>query len=154
MVKVENLALLARFMNQVATIQMIPEGGREGCGSIKQYLENGLDFDQYEPYYSDDKRELDEHINISPLARSPRRKSQEITGNTYNPKSQDACYLCWDMGNKMHKCRLGLKRNQSRSRGRLSPGGDTVPMRHLESDRDTSTSRNRHKFLGRGNSAP
>ncbi|KAI3447422.1 hypothetical protein Pfo_004087 [Paulownia fortunei] len=123
--------------------------------SNENYSENGLEFDRYEPYHSDGKKELDEHQHISPLVGSPSiRKSKDRTGNTYNRKSQKNCYICGEVGHKMSKCPLELKRHMSRFRGRLHPSGDTVPLRSQESDREPSTSRNRWRLLGREGSPP
>lgn len=121
--------------------------------SNENYLEIGMEFDRYEPYHNDGKKELDKHEGISPLAGSPSvREIQERTGNTDNGKSQKSCYLCGEVGHKMSKCPLELKRHVPRSQGRLRPSGDTVPLRCQESDREPSISKSHRRLLGHGDS--
>ncbi|KAH6797563.1 hypothetical protein C2S52_022117 [Perilla frutescens var. hirtella] len=121
--------------------------------SNENYLENNLDFDRYEPHNSDDKKELDEHTDISPLVSSPSvKKIQDRRGHSYNEKSQKSCYFCGEVGHKRSNCPLEPRRHVPGCQGWLHPSGDTVPLRSQGSDREPSTSKIHKRMLGHGDS--
>ncbi|KAI3471774.1 hypothetical protein Pfo_028427 [Paulownia fortunei] len=128
--------------------------------SSENCLETGIEFDSYEPYQDDDKKESDKHHSLSPLAGSASaRKSQErrVTGHNDRLETSDyqkTCYVCGEVGHKMCKCPFDLKRHKFRSQGRPHPGADNVPMKHQESDREPVTSRNHWRLLRHGDAPP
>ncbi|KAG8376790.1 hypothetical protein BUALT_Bualt09G0100600 [Buddleja alternifolia] len=140
------------------------EDDRWGEQVVNPSSEN-LEFDRYEPYRSDDKKESDELNSRSPLAGSPATwKSQERrrTGQDDqlekpdyrdNQKSLNTCYACGEVGHKRHMCPLRSKRHVSRSRGRLGAGTDASMMGQV-SDREPLTSQNHGRLPRRGDSSP
>ncbi|KAL2486927.1 Uncharacterized protein Adt_31683 [Abeliophyllum distichum] len=120
-------------------------------------IENGLVFDRYEPYHSDDKKEQDEdqnHLSGSPTIRKSEERvgtrqndSKETLDHPNNKKSQKGCYICGEVGHKMSMCPRKLKKFDFGSRGRLHPANYDVLLRQQKSDREPSTSRNQRRLL-------
>lgn len=113
----------------------------------ENYLDTNLDFDRYEPHNSDSKKELDEHIELSPLVDSPSaRKIKDRRGHSNNEKSQKSCYLCAEAGHESSNCPLEPKRHISGSQERQHPTVETVPFSSQDSDREPSTSKGHQRL--------
>lgn len=103
--------------------------------STNNAVENGTEFDRYEPYHGFDRRDETEKQHItssydSVQGISPRRASREQSGFD-NPRPQQSCYTCGLIGHKMYNCpkadapRRGFGRRQNRGiefRGRYEGG--------------------------------
>ncbi|CAN4089606.1 unnamed protein product [Withania somnifera] len=125
-------------------------------------LEDGLDFDRYEP----DKADGPKGQNIfthkdgstSPSLRNPTQRArmkqiERITRNHSNDlKAQNACYNCGETGHSMRKCPQGIKRFESRTSRRLRAGQETVPLKMIKGRGEAIDSRNGHRL--RGESSP
>ncbi|XP_057971486.1 uncharacterized protein LOC131160140 [Malania oleifera] len=90
-------------------------GQQVGEPSISNGVENGMEFDRYDPYHSHEKRDENENDQIiysggSPnLERPQERTGEEETGvvnlsGPDNRKPQRACYICGESGHKMRNC--------------------------------------------------
>ncbi|KAK9290263.1 hypothetical protein L1049_008430 [Liquidambar formosana] len=90
-------------------------GQQVGDPSNNNGVENGMEFDRYEPYHGYDKRDEDENNQVTYSGGSPiLGDSQEKTGkeqiggatlkHTDSPKLQQKCYLCGELGHKMRNC--------------------------------------------------
>lgn len=136
------------------------EGGRKNRVNVSRwdeqtvdplnedYLDTNLDFDRYEPHNSDSKKDLDEHIESSPLVDSPSaRKIKDGKGHSNNEQSQKSCYLCAEAGHESSNCPLESKRHMSGSQGRKHPSVETVPFSSQDSDREPSTSKGHHRLV-------
>uniref|UniRef100_A0A5B7B7B2 Putative serine/arginine-rich splicing factor 4-like n=1 Tax=Davidia involucrata TaxID=16924 RepID=A0A5B7B7B2_DAVIN len=154
-------------------------------------VETGLEFDRYEPYRGDDKRDENEINQVTYSGGSPTmRKSKakiwrdqigEVALNhPDNPKSQQKCYICGELGHKMRNCprenaswrrRLSrfdhqraneinfrdkgegdVKRLGSKSRRRLQLSRDSALMRQHKNDNKVSGSRKHRRSIRRGKS--
>ena len=81
-------------------------------------LENGMEFDRYEPYHGEDRSNEEDNIQMTYSGGSPTlRSTQEKTGReqigdaillpSNIPKPQLACYHCGRPGHKMRNCLQG-----------------------------------------------
>ncbi|KAA8518484.1 hypothetical protein F0562_015958 [Nyssa sinensis] len=153
-------------------------------------VETGLEFDRYEPYHDDDKRDGNANNQVTYSADSPTmRKSQDKIGRDQigdvalnhpdNPKSQQKCYICGELGHKMRKCprenasrrRLSrfyhqrdveikfrdkgegfVKRFQSNSRRRLQLSRNSALIRRHKNDSKVSGPRKHRRSIRNGKS--
>lgn len=86
-------------------------------------VEDGLQFERYEPYHADDRRDDEDdiyHITCSGGSPAPKKSQEKIgteqTGDTAlndpeNAKSQHTCYICGNLGHRMRNCPLGEASN-------------------------------------------
>lgn len=136
--------------------------------STNNAVENGTEFDRYEPYHGFDRRDETEKQYItssfdSGRASSPRRASREKSGFDY-PRPKQICYVCGLMGHKMLNCpkadapRRGFGHRQHRGvefrgkseggikklrhtswRGRSEGRGIMISRRHLNNRKESGS---------------
>ncbi|KAL3532139.1 hypothetical protein ACH5RR_005660 [Cinchona calisaya] len=138
------------------------ENDRWGNQVVENELENGMDFDRYEPYQDDYKKEEDIHNSPHLVSSPPVRRSLEkpeieqvdqlVLEHPNDAKLQKSCYVCGEAGHRMQKCPRQLKRLETRSRGRLRLDRDDASTGWRKNDREASTSRN-SQGLGYGDSS-
>ncbi|CAN4113992.1 unnamed protein product [Withania somnifera] len=121
-------------------------------------LEDGLDFDRYEPDKADGLKEQNivthRDSSTSPSLRKPKQKSrmkqiEQITLDHSNDlRTQNACYNCGETGHCMRKCPQRLKRPESRTLRRLQAGRETVALKMMKGTGEAVDSRNVHRLRG------
>lgn len=125
-------------------------------------LEDGLDFDRYEPDKADGPKEQNilTHRDGSPLPslRKPKQKArmeqiEQITLSHPNDlKTQNTCHNCGETGHIVRKCPQGFKRLESRTSRRLCTGQETVSLKMIKGTGEAIDSRNGPRL--RGESSP
>lgn len=127
------------------------ENDRWGEQVARSELESGLDFDRYEPYHGDDGKVQEDILTSNHLESSSRErvaqekhKTNQIVQPTvkglHKSKSQKSCYLCGEVGHRMHLCPRELKNLSPMSEGQLFLDKDASstgkPRFHREASRD------------------
>lgn len=90
-------------------------GERVGVPANEIGVEGGLEFDRYEPYHDDERRDEGgkhqvTHSGSSPTSRKfqdkiAREQMDEGALNRLDvPRSHQTCYICGELGHKMHSC--------------------------------------------------
>ena len=93
-------------------------GQHVGDLSSGNELENGMEFDRYEPYHGEDRSNEEDNLQMTYYGGSPAlRNAEEKTGReqigdailllSNTPKPQLACYHCGKLGHKMRNCQQG-----------------------------------------------